>query len=320
MGWALAVVALAASVSFAADATGDKVLLKQKFTPGVWTMSTTMAGEQSVTVDGNAQPAQQMSQTFVWVQDISQPDKDGAKTLQMSLKQVKQSMNVGAQSAAYDSTGPADKQDPNFARVLGPILKAKIVAKIGADGKVASVTGLNEIWDAVAKDTPEMATFATQMKTQMGDNAIKDMITKSSEMLPEKAVGAGDDWQPTMKFNLPLAGECEVKQNCKLTEIQAATAGKIAVIQYEGNGKSTKETTTQMGAVTVTVQNMTSAQKGQLKFNVDTGMIDSLTMNTDGVMEFTAPGPEGKTAKVVSKQKSKAEIFVTKGDAAPAAK
>jgi hypothetical protein len=61
-------------------------------------------------------------------------------------------------------------------------------------------------------------------------------------------------------------------------------------------------------------------QKGQLKFNIDTGMIDSLTMNTDGTMEFTAPGPEGKTAKVVSKQKSKAEIVMAKGAPAPAAK
>jgi hypothetical protein len=320
MGWALALVALAVSVSSAADATGDKVLLKQKFTPGVWTMGTMMTVEDAVTVDGTPRPDRKESRTFVWVQDIGQPDKDGAKTMKMTLKQVKHSINIGAQTAGYDSAGPADKQDPNAARVLGPILKAKIVATIGADGKVASVTGLSETWDAVAKDAPEMAAVATQMKAQMGDNAIKDMITKPSEMLPDKAVGVGDEWQPTMKLDIPLSGEGEVKQTCKLLEIQAATAGKIAVIQYEGTAKSTKETTAPMGAVTVKIQSVTSAQKGQVRFNIDTGMIESLTVSTESTIALTAPGPEGKTENVVTKQKAKADIAVTKGEAAPAAK
>ena len=320
MGWATAVVALAVSAASAAEGTGDKVLLKQKFTPGVWLMTTSMKLDQAVTIDGTPQPARQLVQTFVWSLDIGQPDKDGVKTIQIALKQAKQSVARGAETASYDSTGPAEKQEPQFARSLGPVLKAKIKATVGADGKVASVTGLNEIWDALAKDTPDAATFATQMKAQMGDSNIKDLLGKPAEMLPEKAVGVGDEWPPTLKFVMPAGAESEVKQTCKLQEVQTATAGKVAVIQYEGSGKITKETSVPMGPVTGKIQNMLSVQKGTVKFNVDLGLVDSLAVTQEGTTTFTVPGPEGKTQNIVTKDSSKSDISVVKGEAAPAAK
>jgi hypothetical protein len=309
-GWALVAVALSAAVCAAAQYAGPKVTLKQRFPTGTYQMTMSMNGEQTTTVDGQAQPTQQMSQSFVMSMVVGEPDKDGARTMQMGFTQVKQNITMGAQTMAYDSTGPADKQDANLARTMGPMVKARIDVKIGADDKIQSATGLNAMWDQMAKDTPEMARFAEQMKGQMGDAAIKEMVTKAADMFPAQPVGPGDEWKPILKFNIPVVGELEIKQTCKLLDVETAPAGKTAVIQYDGTAQSTKETTTTMGGGSMTINSLSFTQTGQMRFNIDTGMTDTQVMNQDGTMDMTVPAPDGKTAKVSSKQKMKMETMI----------
>lgn len=274
MRWVLVLGALLVQAASAAESGAPKVSLKQQYPAGSYVMTTTMSGDQSMSVDGQPQPAQEMKQTFVVTMDVGEPDPAGVRTMQMAFSHVKQDITVGPQVMSYDSQGPADKQDPNLSRAMGPVTKAKIAVKIGADGKVVGASGMDEMWDAMAKETPEMAGFARQMKGQMGDATIVDMVAKPSQMLPSGPVGPGDAWEPSIRINVPGIGELQVKQFCKLVSVEKTPAGSVAVIDYEGTAQSEKETTANMGVAGLKIRSAVFKQSGQMRFNVDTGMVE----------------------------------------------
>lgn len=318
-GWGLILVGLLVQSVSAAQYDGPKVLLKQRYPSGSYLMTTTMNGSQSVSMEGQPQPEQQIAQRFVVIMDVGEPDAAGLRTMQMVFSQVKQDITMGPQTLSYDSQGPADKQDPNLARALGSMTKAKISVKIGPDDKVAGASGMDEMWDDWAKATPEMAAFARQMKSQMGDAAIADMVSKASQTLPADPVGPGDEWEPTATFKMPMIGELQVKQHCKLLDIEKTPAGNVAVIQYEGTAQSSKETTSDVGGTAMKVLSVVFKQAGKMRFNVDTGMAESQVMDQDGTMAMAMPGPqEGQEVKVNSQQKMKLETTIAKRTPEPA--
>jgi hypothetical protein len=296
--------------------------LKQRYPSGPYVMTTTMNGSQSGSVEGQPQPEQQQqfSQRYVVSMDVGEPDAAGVRTMQMAFSHVKQDVTIAGQTLSYDSQGPADKQDPTLARAMGSMTKAKISVKIGADDKVASASGMDEMWDAWAKATPEMAASARQMKGQMGDAAIANMVSKASQMLPAEPVGPGDEWEPTVTLNMSVIGELQVKQHCRLLDIEKTPAGNVAVIQYEGTAQSAKETTGDVGGVPVKVQSAAFKQTGQMRFNLDTGIMESHTMTQDSTMAVVLPGLEAGREEVTmnSQQKMKVETTVAKRTPEPA--
>ena len=315
---ALAALVFAAAVADAATYTGPKVVLKQRFLPGTYVMTAMMESSQEGTANGQPQPQQQMSQTMVMRMDVSQPDAQGVRTMEVSYQRVSQQAAAGQMKMAFDSAGPPEQQDPNFSMFLRPLAGAKIVAKIAADDQVQSVTGLNQLWDAEAQKNPQQALMFNQMKTVMGDEAIKGVIAGGAKMLPAQPVGPGDTWQPAVSAT-GLPPGVQTTQTCKLVDIETTPAGRVAVIQTDATTQSTKETPTNMGGANATIHSLSSRQSGAIRLNIDTGLVESQNMNQDATTDVTLTGPGGQTMRMTTKQQVKINMNARKEGAPGAA-
>jgi hypothetical protein len=318
--WAMVLAGLvfAAAAADAATYAGPKVLLKQRYTPGTYVMSATMESSQEGTANGQPQPQQQMSQTMVMKMDVSQPDAQGVRTMQITFQRVAQQATAGQMKMAFDSAGPADQQDPNLGAFLRPLLGAQIVVKLGADDQIQSVSGLNQLWDAAAQQNAQLAPMFNQMKSVMGDETIKGMIASASQMFPPQPVGPGDTWQPGQPPSALPAG-VETKQTCKLMDIETGPAGRVAVIQADATTQSSKETATNMGGMNATIHGINSRQSGVMRFSIDTGLVESQTMNQDGTTDVSVNAPNGQTMRMTTKQTAKMTLTARKEGAPGAA-
>jgi len=53
--------------------------------------------------------------------------------------------------------------------------------------------------------------------------------------VPRKTVAVGDGWQAGLRIDIPVVGEVKERFDCKLQDIQAGAAGRVAIIGADGS-------------------------------------------------------------------------------------
>jgi hypothetical protein len=290
-----------AAGALAQEAGGEKIVFKRLYSPGKYLMTQTMTMNQTVAT-GQMQQEQQIAQTVVVGMDVAQPDKDGNVKMVITFRQIKSKTTAGAQTITFDSDLPADKQTSPLAKVFGPMLKLKIEVELGPDGKVRKLTGFEKMWDEIAKSDPAMAPMMGELKKQFGDQMARDLVTKSFEMLPTKAVGAGDSWKTDMPLNVPFLGEIKAGYDCKVAAIEKTRDGKVVVVDMTGSLVKDTPTPTTMGQAVLTTKKVVMKQSGQMRINVDTGVPVAQTLRQQGEMLMSMQGPDGTAMDMEIKQ------------------
>jgi hypothetical protein len=306
---ALGLVLGACALCGAAEPQAGKVILEQRYTPG--SLEMTLRADVSVYNKEGEKPAKtgKMSVTMVGGVTNSPPDAQGVRTMQMTVKRMAVSFSSGDKKTAYDSAAPAAGQDGDMAAAFKSLVDAKITIKIGPDGQVQSVA--DEMTDSLAKRDPQKA---AQLKSTTGDSLIGSMtgISKIIGPFPAKPVGPGDEWPA----NPPDIGKLGVpfSQTCKFLKIENTPTGKIAVLQFKGATTSSKLTLTGKngaeGSANIEVQ-----QAGTVRFNVDLGRLEILTM--DAYVAFDLVDEKGQNVKMDSKATMEMTLAKVVDSAAP---
>ncbi|KKL41718.1 hypothetical protein LCGC14_2367510, partial [marine sediment metagenome] len=214
--------------------TGEKITFKHWAVPGRYLMTMKMNMNQDITVDGAVQPRQRMLQEMTMLLVVGRPDAEGLRTIDMSYERMQQTTTMGEMKVSFDSNLPVGKQDLRLATALAPMLKVKIRVVLDAAGKVVKVSGIDKLWDDLVKSNPAMAPMAEQMKKQMGNLLVKQLIAKGQELLPAAGVRVGESWETSGKMTIPFVGPVNVVQQCKLKSVAKTKAGRIAYIDYKG--------------------------------------------------------------------------------------
>jgi hypothetical protein len=277
-----------------ADAAGDKVTLKQHFTPGDYVQTVTIVTDQQMTIAGK-NISGQSTQTFTMSFAIAKPDADGNKQATLAYKRIQMTTDQGGKKLAYDSAGPADAQDANLAKAMGPLTKVKLEMTIGKDDKVTGIKGLDALWEEMAKSDPQLAPMLAGMKQSFNDDTIKGMVEKMGELFPAKPLAVGDDWAVNTKMTVPMMGPMDIKQQCVLKAVEQSDAGKVAVIAYEAKIGS-KENTTTMGAGQMSVKKLDLVMTGQMHANLENPMLQTMTGQMKGTIEVAVTDPNDKVA------------------------
>ncbi len=266
----------------------EKVTLASKFPPGVYT--TTMNQQMNVQMAMPGGQQMDQKQTMMMVSQITAgPVEPTGQKIEMAFKRIKQSMQMGPMNMGYDSADPNQSSSP-----LAPIFKALLDAKISftmtADGNVKDVTGLDSMIDDMVKQNPALASMAKTMKSQMGDNMVRQMIGAGNQMLPNKPVGPGDTWTTKATQNLGMLGDMTISNDCKLAALQKTPKGRIAVIEFKGKATTAEGKAAPMPGAKLDKLDMDMT--GTSRFNADTGMLVQNTTNIKAKMSMTIGGSD----------------------------
>jgi hypothetical protein len=124
--------------------------------------------------------------------------QDTVYNLEVSYQHIDMKMQMSTGTTEYNSDKPG-AQDP-FSQVLSAILNKPFYVSISTSGKVLSVTGINEVLDAIFKtvnlpDTSQVKQLRAQFSQSFGEKAFKGNLMQTYSIYPTILVAKGDKWQ-----------------------------------------------------------------------------------------------------------------------------
>ena len=305
----LSVLVAAAAALPPAARGAEKVKLEMKYLPGKYLVSMAQDMDQEITVAGQEQQ-QKISSLMVMEMEVEKPDPRGARKAKIIYKRIKQSMQVGAMSQEFDSADPAKASGP-LAAGFQPLVGAEITLTIDPNNQITDVSGLDEILDKQARDNPAAARTLRQMKKSMG-KSLKDMVSLSARVLPDKPIAPGGTWNVETPVDAPMIGKMKIKQTCTLQKIERAARGRTAVIAVKGNLKSEKPTTTEMGPVRLVVNKIDMTYEGTLRHLVELGLAESSVTEMKGVFDMALTAPDGQSQPMAIKMTGTVKVTAKK--------
>ncbi len=298
---------------------GEKVTLEQKFVPGTYvtTMTTDMRNATQMP-NARGEIKQGIKMLMVMETTVEKPSDKG-QTIRITYKRFRQSVTSGSMSISYDSAKATESQNPQMAKIYGAMLDHEIRFTMDSEGKIVDSKGLDEMWDKMGAGNPAMALVVKNMKKQFGNTMLKQMISSSSRYMPDKPVAVGDTWETNTKQNVPVLGEIDFVQQCKLTDLPDTPAGKVAVIVFTGKMKSDKPTTTDMGQGKMTFTSVDMTMTGKMNVNIANTTLTTTVMDMSSRIKMSVGGPEGRTMDMAVDTKGTVKTTVRPGRYEPPA-
>ncbi len=305
-----------AVLAAAAACEAEMVTLKAGYEPGTYVMTMTMNMDGATTMPTGQAMSQKMTMMMVTEMEVGAADEQGTKKMRVTFKRVAQSVSAAGQSISYDSAAP-EGGNPMLATTLGVMLDKPMEMKLGADGKVVEVSGMDKMWDAMAAENPRMAPMLSNMKQRFGDSYLSNMMDWSHRMMPDKPVAVGQDWDASIEMPIPMLGQVQVKQKCNLKELKDTPQGQVAVIAFTSEMQKEGGEEVEMGTpVSMTVDKAKISQAGTMEMMVASGM--PLNYGADQssaiTMTMTPPADSGTEAMTMQiQQAGKINMTVRKG-------
>jgi hypothetical protein len=153
-------------------------------------------------------------QEFVQRFEVKEVAEDGVATLDVSVLSVKMDLDQGdGMKGTYDTSRAADQQYDGPPRLrptmeyYGALVGEHLMVVMDASGNVRKVEGMNKIVDKMqAKMGTVNPMVARNLRTSMGDEAMRGSMERFFKILPEKAVAAGETWTSSYEQPMPAAG------------------------------------------------------------------------------------------------------------------
>ena len=278
--------------------SGPKITLKIKYPPGKFEM----VGDLKMKIDMKVKPKggepkdQPMDYRMQqWVDlDVSRPDAQGNTTMTMRFKRLRREIRGGPIQKVLDTNNKAALAADPAGQVFAAMLESKLTMRMDRDGNVLEVKGMDEMWDRVALGNARMAQMAAKLKQQLGGKAVARMFTLTMQMAPKEPVGIGDVWYSDVKMPVPMVGEMDIKTKYKLISLGKTDAGTIAVFGTHAIMTTENGRTTKIGPGSMTLKAMDIDMTGQVKVNVDTGLMLEQIMDVSGGLEMTGGAGDQK--------------------------
>lgn len=270
-----------------------RIAIKQAYRPGTFAIVMKSDVDQTIQISGRTQQtktAQEMHAKMV----VAKPDAKGITTVTITYTRMKVS---NPPMVNVDTADPDSLKNSPVGSIYAGLLQAKIVMTVDKDGKVVKVTGLEEMWDNMARTEPRLAPVLNNIKKQMGNQMVKDLVGSGKDMLPAKPVGPGAIWHTKATRTVPLVGAAQTDVECELVGVKGTTAQ----IHYVGTLKSAGGKAVEMGpGVTMTISNMDLTMDGQMQVHPVTGLVRKNTVKQKGTIQMSLKPPNGQAINMTS--------------------
>ena len=290
----------------------QKIILRQQFPPGRYVLDVKGKLKQSVKVNKARSRGVEISRRLLLDMRVLPADGQGVTRMELSFRRIVYKVVSRGRSMAYDSA-----EDPpqlgRLGQLLGPLAEAKVSVAIGADGSVAEVRGLDEVWDARSRKDPDVQTWLKQTKAEMGDAMIRELFEQVPAFLPDGAVARGQSWKTKTSFTMPYVGKRECDQRVTLKTVGAEEGRQVAHLDLAGKTTDAGVTDARADEMPLTLRKSRVAQRGQVSLEVKTHLPLSFSIDRDCVLEMTGKDPR-KGAFTVVFSRSRSRIVTLRPD------
>jgi len=243
-----------------------------------------ISNESEIKLELNDKKTDNLSRTNVGILYAINKDSAGDFLFNMSYGKIKLYSKKDDIESEMDAGNAASSLDP-AEKMLGALKTANIVATIGPDGEVRSVTGYKEIAAKLMAGLNSNDMYAKNLARDrveklIGEGVVKKNMTQLFKIFPDSGVHVGDQWKLESKQNAEL--NLVAKNIFILKEVK----NDLAMIESEADMFSDSTSSNMMG-YDVTA-NLKGRQRGTYTMNIKTGMLENceLNGNVDGTLQM----------------------------------
>jgi hypothetical protein len=166
------------------------------------------------TIEGEEQIMEQ-SLIIVWDYNILKKNDAGEYSISAEYSRIKSSQKFGMQTVEFDSDDPSEYIDPSmigYKALVGMELKMDMTPR----GKVERLSGFEEIIDKIIDDlkipeSPQRDEIIKGIRSQFGDEAMRQSFEQMTVFYPDRPVDIGDSWNSdfSMDVGFPMLVESD---------------------------------------------------------------------------------------------------------------
>jgi hypothetical protein len=296
-----------------AAAAADAVTLRQRYAPGRYLMTADWTTTQTTSLAGRPQPPRRIKQLLVMRLTVAAANARGVQEIAIDVVRVRHEVHSGGRKISYDSAAAPERQDPDLARALKLLSRARATLAVGPGGRPLSAGGLDAVWDSAARQELLPAELARRMRQRIGDRKLLEIFRARDALLPERSVAVGDTWSGQAEMHLAYAGEVTYDLEAKLDSLSDGAA----VLSFTAGAESDTPARADVMGVNLVSRQYRLKQSGTATFDTRSGMLTATSVDQTTSMQFDIKAPDGTPTAILLTQKATAATKL-KREAAPA--
>jgi hypothetical protein len=301
--------------AMAENVSKEPLNYKQKWNVGEKRVTRMEINSETDTQGSNNQPPMKMKQQIT--EDIAlttvSTRSEGGYAVDFQIDWVKMEMDMNNVKTVFDSNSESTSQmDKQVGNIWRAIVGKKLTMMLGADGKLESVSGVQELLDEIKTSAANKLLAST-----FNEGYFKGMMEGFCEVstIPQRPIQIGESWPISKEMDVPMLGKIKMDSNYTFTGWKEYEGVTCALLNFTGNTKTTSASST-FGPGMLMDMNIKDSQYAGFAF-VDPvkGVITETSINQNMVFEttITMPGKGGtpKTTKtsMTLKQQVKSKII-----------
>ena len=200
------------------------------------------------------------------------------KKMAATITRIAMNINANGMNINYDSDKPVDTTDmisSTFGKILGSMKGGKFAFTMNKEGKVGSVTGMDELINNMSA-AGGGASMMQGMTNAFSEENFKNNLQQSFGFYPAKPVKPGDTWTNTTTTNT---------NGAEMTMNNTYTLESVS-----GNMANVKVNSTLSAPASASIDSMSGITTGNMQFDVKTGVPVSGDLGTKMDLTINANG------------------------------
>ena len=161
------------------------------------------------TTGGHDQTLRQELLMF-WRYDVIGSNENGDIDINLTYTRIKVKQDFGFQSSEYDSESPPDYIEPSM-RGYGAVVGSELGVRMGKKGHIIELRGVDTMLDKMIEDldlpdSPAKNEMIASMRSQFGEDYLRQTLEQITGFYPESPVNTGDKWtlEKLVSTGLPM--------------------------------------------------------------------------------------------------------------------
>jgi hypothetical protein len=230
----------------------------------------------------------------VWNEAVEDVAEDGTTTLRATFESIIVDMSTPMGRMAYDTAHPESASDPGstLKSMLANMVGESFTVALSPAGVVLRVEGLTRLGDKMFASLPaNAATMLGGFRQVMSDDAMKQNMSQTYLMFPDRPLKAGDTWNDQVTTVNPI-GTITISSASALKTVAGAADTQVVTLASTLTLRQ-DSSTPGAGPMGMTVKMDEATGERETLFNAGRGRIERVTTNLTMPMSISGTGPDG---------------------------
>lgn len=205
-----------------------------------------------------------------WRYDVLGSNDDGDIDIKLTYTRIKVKQDFGFQSSEYDSDSPPDYIEPSM-KGYEAVVGSNLDIRIGRKGDVKDLRGVDSMLDKIIEDldlpdSPAREEMISAIRSQFGEDALRQALEQITGFYPESPVRTGDEWSSEKLATTGFPMKVVDNYTLRYRENGVATIDLSSVISSSPDSEGVR-----MGPASI-FYDIAGSQNGSIEVDESTGL------------------------------------------------